>query len=145
MPGSVQILSTGCQGVFPQGPSWKQFRNRKGFKILKFFLDSFLLQFIIRYYSVQQVHFGYLYYIQKCAYVNSSLQIYSPTFSFGSQKFVFCVCGSIFVLYIGSFVSFFRFHIETISWYLSFFFRVTQYDNLQVHPCCCKLPDFIPF
>ena len=36
-------------------------------------------------------------------------------------------------------------HISDIRWYSSFSFRLTWYDNLWVHPCCCKWHCFILF
>ena len=57
--------------------------------------------------------------------------------SFDNCKFVFYVCVSVSVLYISSFVSFFRFHIQVISYdsFLSVSAYFTKYDHLQTHPC----------
>ena len=57
-----------------------------------------------------------------CVSVNPKLLIYPfPTFPFGNHKFAFYVCGSISVLYISSFVSFFYIpHVSGMIRYLSF-------------------------
>ena len=50
---------------------------------------------------------------QQCVYVNLNLTVYPsslPPFSSGNCKVLFYVFDSIPVLYIGSFVPFFRFH-----------------------------------
>ena len=81
------------------------------FKII--FHYSLLLQDIeyrSLYYTVGPC---YLFYMQQFVSANRKLLIYPSLqpFPFGKHKFVFYVCESVFVLYINSFASFFRFHI----------------------------------
>ena len=51
------------------------------------------------------------------------------------------------VSWISSLVSYFRLHIEVVSYgiCLSLSNSFTQYDNLQLHPRCCQWHYFIPF
>ena len=81
-------------------------------------------------YTVGPCWFSYVGY---CVCVNPKLLIYlSAPFPFGNRKFVFYIYGSISVLYISLFVSFFldsayeRYHM------ILFVFNFTQYDNLML-------------
>ena len=72
---------------------------------------------ILNHYATKEVP-AYLFYIQQFVSANPKLLIYPPPplSPFGKHKFVFCVGESVFVLYISSFVSHFRFHILMISY-----------------------------
>ena len=94
--------------------------------------------------AVQQVFVGYPFQIQEYLYVNPKLLIYpSSPFPLGNHKFVFCVWGSVSILYISSLASFFQ--IPHYKQYHSICLWLTQYDDLQVHPCCCKWHYFTHF
>ena len=69
-----------------------------------------------------------------------------PPFPPGNHSFVFCVCESVSVFSISSFVSYFKIlHISNII-YLSFAaWQFTQHGDLQAHPCCCRWHYFILF
>ena len=92
--------------------------------------------------AIQQVLISYLFYIQQCVYFNPNLPIYpSPTLHPGNHKFIFNICNSISVLQISSFVQYFLDSICKQNLMLSVFLcltHFTQYDNIQVQPCCCK-------
>ena len=63
----------------------------------------------------------------------------SLTFSMpGNHKVIFYIHDPMSVLYTSSFVRFFQIlHRSDIIWYLSFS-DFSLYDDLWVHPCCCK-------
>ena len=67
--------------------------------------------------------------------------------AFGNGKFVFKVCMSVFVQWIGSFVSYVKIpHLSDVTWCLSFpVWLISLSMIIYVHPCCCKQHDFIPF
>ena len=62
-----------------------------------------------------------------------------PFLPFGNHKFVFCICESVSVLHIHSFVLFFKFHIQVISYStchsLTYF---PKHSVFQDHPYYCK-------
>ena len=80
-------------------------------------------------YTVGPCWFSYVWY---CVCVNPKLLIYlSPLFPFGNHKFVFYIYGSISVLYISLFVSFFL-DSTYERYHMIFVFNFTQYDNLML-------------
>ena len=85
---------------------------------------------------------NYLFYIG--VYVNPNLIYHVPScFSFGNHKFYF----EVYFYFVNKFICiiFIRFHIQGISYDISLSLSdFTQYDNLQVHPCCCKWHYFFP-
>ena len=97
---------------------------------------------IIGYYKIlnivpcamQQDLVIYLFHIQQFVSVNPKLLIYPSLLNFGNHTFVFYVCGSVSVLQISSYVSFFQIpHISDIIMIYVFLCLTyfTQYDNLQ--------------
>ena len=65
-------------------------------------------------------------------------QSHSLSLQLSNHKSLLHVCESVFVLQIGSFVPYFSFHIKVIHmvFVLLFLTYFTQYENLQLHPCC---------
>ena len=70
--------------------------------------------------AIPQVPTGQSFHIPQCAYAKPKFPTppSPPPFPFVNHNFVFEVCGSVSVLWISSFVSFFRIvHISDIVWY----------------------------
>ena len=70
-----------------------------------------------------------------------------PPLPLGNHKSVLYICQSVSVSQVCSYVLYFRFHTQVISFgiCLSLSDLLAQHDNLQVHPCCCKWHYFILF
>ena len=84
------------------------------------------------YISLYVIHFIHssLYLLSPYLYLApTSPQITASFFSIFVSLFLFC--------YIRSFVLFFRFHIEVITYSICFPLSALSHNTLQVHPCSC--------
>ena len=95
-----------------------------------FFIIFYYKILNVTLYAIQWDLVVYLAYIQLFASANPKLLIYpSCPFPFGNHKFVFYVCGSISVLYISSFISFFLIpHTSNIIWKIKIYIEKQQLD-----------------
>ena len=65
-----------------------------------------------------------------------------PRFLFGKHRFVFWVCGSISILRVSSFTSYFRFCMSDVACACLSVSGFAQYGTLGLHPRCCTWPCF---
>ena len=96
--------------------------------------------------AIQQVLVVCLFYIQECVYVNPHLPTYpSPPYPlvttslFSTSVTLFLSCKQVH-FYHFLYSTYKQYHMMFVFLCLTYF---TQYDNLQVHPCCCKWHYFI--
>ena len=99
--------------------------------------------------ALHQLPASFLVHTWWCIHINPNLPVHltpaSPAQVHTSNLYIFV---SIPALKIGSSVPFFSWilHICVNKWYLSYFFwLISLYDRLLVHPHLYKWPSFIPF